>query len=77
MKMCAAEFKSGIIAKMMAPHNISVTHLSKETGLPKDTPYACRLKARGYRERDVSNGAVSKGAFAAKTHSRLSSKQPA
>jgi len=66
MKTYSAEFKSGIIAKMMAPHNVSVAQLSQETGIPKDTLYAWRLKARGYRERDVSNGAAIKGGLGSK-----------
>lgn len=66
MKTYSAEFKSGIIAKMMAPHNVSVAQLSQETGIPKDTLYAWRLKARGYRERDVSNGAAIKRGLGSK-----------
>ena len=66
MKTYSAEFKSGIIAKMMAPHNVSVAQLSQETGIPKDTLYAWRLKARGYRERDVSIGATIKRGLGSK-----------
>ena len=61
MKTYSVELKSGIIAKMMAPHNVSVAQLSQETGIPKDTLYAWRLKARGFRERDLLNGAGVKG----------------
>jgi transposase-like protein len=60
MKTYSAEFKSGIIAKMMPPNNVGVAQISQETGIPKDTLYAWRLKARGYRERDLPNGAAAK-----------------
>jgi len=66
MKTYSAGFKAGIIAKMMAPHNVSVAQLSQETGIPKDTLYAWRLKARGYRERDASSGAAIKGGLGSK-----------
>jgi transposase len=61
MKTYSAELKSGIIAKMLPPNNVSVAQISQESGIPKDTLYAWRLKARGYRARDISNGAPTKG----------------
>lgn len=41
------ELKASIIARMLPPQNASVTALAKETGIPKDTLYCWRLKARG------------------------------
>ncbi len=41
------EFKLSLIARMLPPQNASVTALAKETGVPKDTLYCWRLKARG------------------------------
>jgi transposase-like protein len=42
----SAELKNSIIARMLAPNNRSVPQLAKETGIPKDTLYCWRLKAR-------------------------------
>lgn len=41
------ELKASIIARMLPPQNASVSVLAKETGIPKDTLYCWRLKARG------------------------------
>jgi transposase-like protein len=41
------EFKSSIIAKLLPPINASVSKVSKETGIPKDTLYTWRIKSRG------------------------------
>jgi transposase-like protein len=41
------ELKASIIARMLPPQNASVPALAKETGIPKDTLYCWRLKARG------------------------------
>jgi transposase-like protein len=41
------ELKASIIARMLPPQNASVPVLAKETGIPKDTLYCWRLKARG------------------------------
>jgi transposase-like protein len=41
------ELKANIIARMLPPQNASVPALAKETGIPKDTLYCWRLKARG------------------------------
>ena len=40
------EFKASIIARLLPPHNASVSEVSKETGIPKDTLYTWRLKYR-------------------------------
>ena len=41
------ELKTSLIARMLPPQNASVSALAKETGIPKDTLYCWRLKARG------------------------------
>jgi transposase-like protein len=41
------ELKASIIVRMLPPQNASVIALAKETGIPKDTLYYWRLKARG------------------------------
>jgi transposase len=46
MSQYSEEFKAGIIAKMLPPHNVSVPLLSQETGIPKDTLYTWRVKHR-------------------------------
>ena len=40
------EFKASIIAKMLPPNNVGVPQLARETGIPKDTLYAWRIKHR-------------------------------
>jgi transposase-like protein len=40
------DFKASIIAKMLPPNNVSVPELVQETGIPKDTLYSWRAKAR-------------------------------
>lgn len=47
MKYYPDELKSSIIARMLPPNNAYIPELSKETGIPKDTLYMWRLKARG------------------------------
>lgn len=47
MKTYPVEFKSALIARMLPPNNVSVPELSKQTGIPQDTLYAWRLRARG------------------------------
>jgi transposase-like protein len=44
MKQYSEEFKSSIIAKMLAPNNVPIPELAKDTGVPKDTLYSWRLK---------------------------------
>ena len=44
MKQYAEEFKESIIARMLAPNNVSVPELARETGIPKDTLYTWRIK---------------------------------
>jgi len=46
MKQYSKEFKESIIARMLTPNNISVPELVRETGIPKDTLYSWRTKAR-------------------------------
>ena len=40
------EFKADLLAKMLPPNNVSVPKLAQETGVPKDTLYCWRAKAR-------------------------------
>jgi transposase-like protein len=40
------EQKAELIAKMLAPQNVSVPQLAQETGIPKDTLYCWRLQAK-------------------------------
>lgn len=44
MNQYTAEFKENIIVKMLPPNNVSVPDLARETGVPKDTLYAWRIK---------------------------------
>jgi transposase-like protein len=46
MNTYAKELKESIIARMLPPSNISVPELVRETGIPKDTLYTWRNKAR-------------------------------
>jgi transposase-like protein len=46
MKTYPEELKASIIQKLLPPHNAYVPQLSKETGIPKDTLYAWRIKHR-------------------------------
>ena len=46
MKNYSKEFKDSIIARMLTPNNVSVPDLVRETGIPKDTLYSWRSKAR-------------------------------
>jgi transposase-like protein len=56
------ELKASIIARMLPPQNASVPTLAKETGIPKDTLYCWRLKARG-RDCALPNQARQGGGF--------------
>jgi transposase-like protein len=42
----SADFKASLIAKMLPPTNASIPELASETGIPKDTLYSWRTKAR-------------------------------
>lgn len=44
MKQYSEEFKASIIAEMLAPNNVGVPQLARETGIPKDTLYPWRIK---------------------------------
>ena len=49
MKQYSEEFKATMMAKMLPPHNVSVPELASQTGIPKDTLYAWRIKNRKHR----------------------------
>jgi transposase len=44
MRHYSEELKSNLIAKMLPPNNIPVPDLARDTGIPKDTLYAWRIK---------------------------------
>jgi transposase-like protein len=44
MKTYPEELKARVIARLLAPNNEYVPDLAKETGIPKDTHYAWRIK---------------------------------
>ena len=46
MRTYSAEFKASIIEKLLPPHNADVAQLSQEMGIPKDTLYSWRCRAR-------------------------------
>ena len=46
MNQYPKELKESIIARMLTPNNVSVPQLVRETGIPKDTLYSWRSKAR-------------------------------
>ena len=46
MKNYPKELKESITARMLPPNNVSVPELVHETGIPKDTLYTWRSKAR-------------------------------
>ena len=47
MKSYSQELKDHLIARMLAPHNESITVLARETQIPKDTLYGWRTAALG------------------------------
>lgn len=47
MKTYSDEFKKSVIARMLSPHNVGVSELSRETGIPRDTLYTWRAKHCG------------------------------
>jgi transposase-like protein len=49
MTIYSDEQKAKLIERMLAPHNVPVPQLSKETGIPKDTLYGWRRQARRAR----------------------------
>ena len=59
MKSYPKELKDSIIALMLPPNNVSVPDLVRETGIPKDTLYTWRSKAR--RGSTLPQSAVHKG----------------
>jgi transposase-like protein len=46
MRTYSAEFKANMIEKLLPPHNVEVGQLAQETGIPKDTLYSWRCRAR-------------------------------
>ena len=46
MNQYPKELKESIIARMLPPNNVNVPELTQETGIPKDTLYSWRSKAR-------------------------------
>ncbi len=46
MRTYTAEYKASIIEKLLPPHNADVAQLSQEMGIPKDTLYSWRCRAR-------------------------------
>jgi len=46
MKIYPKELKESIVSRMLPPNNISIPELVRETGIPKDTLYTWRSKAR-------------------------------
>ncbi len=46
MKTYSADFKASMIEKLLPPHNADVVELARETGIPKDTLYSWRCRAR-------------------------------
>ncbi len=61
MKYYPDELKASVIARMLHPNNANIPELSKETGIPKDTLYMWRLKARGHRFNPTSQQHAVKG----------------
>ena len=49
MKTYSDELKASLIERMLAPQGASVSALSRETGIPKDTLYCWRVQARRQR----------------------------
>ena len=46
MKQYSKEFKESIITRMLPPNKVSIPQLVRETGIPRDTLYSWRTKAR-------------------------------
>jgi transposase len=44
MRQYSKEFKSSTITKMLPPNNVPIPKIAQDTGVPKDTLYAWRLK---------------------------------
>jgi transposase len=61
MKTYPDELKASIIARMLAPNNAYVPELAKETGIPQDTLYMWRIKARGKVKNHNANKTPSGG----------------
>jgi transposase len=63
MRQYSEEFKNDIIARMFPPNSIPVRDLAQDTGVPKDTLYAWRIKHQRSNgiaaAKDVSPGSFS------------------
>ena len=61
MNQYPKELKESIVARMLAPENVGVPELVRETGIPKDTLYCWRSKARNNATptQNSSSGALS------------------
>lgn len=59
MKNYPKELKDSVIARMLPPNDVSVPDLVRETGIPKDTLYTWRRKAR--RGSTPTQSAIHKG----------------
>ena len=46
MKQYSQEFKDNITARMFPPNNVGIPQLAQETGVPRNTLYAWRIKHR-------------------------------
>lgn len=58
MAQYSKELKESVIARMLPPESVSVPDLVQDTGIPKDTLYAWRSKAR---KGNIQTGASSPG----------------
>jgi len=58
MNQYPKELKESLIAKMLPPNNIGVPELVRETGIPKDTLYTWRRKARNGGAPEQAESAV-------------------
>jgi transposase-like protein len=59
MRTYPEELKAKIIARLLPPNNEYIPDVAKETGIPKDTLYAWRIKHRQANQR-VESGQASK-----------------
>lgn len=47
MRTYSRELKDSLVAKMLAPHNLGVPQLARESAIPRDTLYGWRRQALG------------------------------
>ena len=60
MRQYSEEFKANVITRMLPPNSVGIPQLAQETGVPKDTLYAWRIKHRK-SQRDISAPLVASG----------------